>query len=438
MTVSSFPEFLTIRVVATTMRMLFHGILVWLVARRTRGASLTAAIVLAIIFLGGAQIPASADVNVDSDMHGAYDSCIAQFTKVGLRDEVDQLDNMHDHTTYVKKFPYQVPGGHGSKTQGKDDPSRRPPGADATILWDIESTPTQFGETGVFQDNCATLYHEMNHATQRESGTNYSNSDCISKSKDGTVINWVVDISEVTAARAENRYRAAQNMPLRMHYFAKGNWVPLPPLDQECEPPPPTPPSSGGCNVAGGVGTPLVAGMAPVGSGDCVTVTRTVMVFNNCQEAVAWINTGVELGEAFSNFDTHSTPIAIILGTTASFASSELSWTYNPQTSSTKLLVPQWPNMTRADKGAVQQYEAALLAHEEGHHKVARDFMATATKKLVAKGPDPVGNLRKKAATYRKKINDELHDKTVDYDQKTNHGRNQAAVGGKNVTLICP
>jgi hypothetical protein len=172
------------------------------------------------------------------------------------------------------------------------------------------------------------------------------------------------------------------------------------------------------------------------------TVTKEMKDFKSCPEAVNWMNAGAELGLARPQFDNHSSPLVTFVKIQDGWtASSKIWWTYNSTTSSTKLIVPQWPNMTTADNNAVQTLEAALLAHEQGHHKLAKDFMATAAKTLTAKGStrdEAFQNLSTKADDYTNKIQTSVEDKQRDYDDKTAHGVNQAAVGGKNVELVCP
>jgi Bacterial protein of unknown function (DUF922) len=172
-----------------------------------------------------------------------------------------------------------------------------------------------------------------------------------------------------------------------------------------------------------------------------VPVARAIMDFDNCQAAVDWMNKQTELGEVVDNFKPLPAQVNYRVGTTAVVASFVMSWAYDAQTSSTKLIVPRWPNMTTAEKSAVQQYDAALLAHEEGHHKLAKNFMANATKKLEVKGANRADADKKLSASaddYTKKIQDGLTAKKDEYDLKTRGGRNQAAAGGKNVALTCP
>jgi hypothetical protein len=240
---------------------------------------------LAACLLATGLAPAAADVSVASELHGPYDACIAKFRAVGHPEEVDELDNNHRHKTTIKKVPNTVQGGHSTRTQTDDKASRMPPGADATILWDPDGSGPFTGDPGVSEDACATLFHEMNHANDDETGQNYNYSNCVTKQPDGTMIDSGISIAEVNATRAENIYRAAVNaaldkaaasgqpppaalagqarLPLRTTYYSEktGKWETLPlfaadpvgnPDAKGCEPPPPPPqpPGGGGCSVS--------------------------------------------------------------------------------------------------------------------------------------------------------------------------------------------
>jgi predicted secreted Zn-dependent protease len=103
--------------------------------------------------------------------------------------------------------------------------------------------------------------------------------------------------------------------------------------------------------------------------------------------------------------------------------------------------VPEWPDMTAADKAAVKNYRDALKAHEDGHHKVAKDWAGKETKKITGEGATPEearADLERKLEEYKQDAQSRLDQAGQDYDAKTASGANQKAVGGKNVELNCP
>jgi predicted secreted Zn-dependent protease len=100
-----------------------------------------------------------------------------------------------------------------------------------------------------------------------------------------------------------------------------------------------------------------------------------------------------------------------------------------------------WPNMTDADKAAVAAFRAALLAHEEGHFATVEAALATLPKTISATGATgkaAVKALQAKVTTQIADSQKAIDKAKTDYDTTTKNGKNQAAVGGTNVTLTCP
>jgi len=190
---------------------------------------------LAMVFTGCAWLSAPADVNVDNDLHGAYDNCIAEFTRVLKRDEVDKLDSN-------KKRVHVVRGSVAGTTPDNWDQARRV-GSNSTLTWN--PNPKHKFDDGVEEDGCATLYHEMDHANDQMNGVSKDYAECFVL-RGGKKTSVFVSISEINATKAENRYRKARGLGLRTTY----NGQPLP--QEECLPPPPPPPPKGGCNMSSG------------------------------------------------------------------------------------------------------------------------------------------------------------------------------------------
>ncbi|HCT79335.1 MAG TPA: hypothetical protein DGT23_22795 [Micromonosporaceae bacterium] len=172
-------------------------------------------------------------------------------------------------------------------------------------------------------------------------------------------------------------------------------------------------------------------------------VTETKREFKDCNEAVSWLNSSTETGQASS--DIKPTVGKPVTGKTDAgpghTATVDVKWKFNPDGSTTTIEVPEWPNMTPADKAAVQKYKDALKAHEDGHHKVAKDWAAKESTKITGEGATPEearADLQRKLEQYQQDAQQRLDGETAAYDAKTSHGANQSAVGGQDVKLTCP
>jgi hypothetical protein len=170
-------------------------------------------------------------------------------------------------------------------------------------------------------------------------------------------------------------------------------------------------------------------------------VTETKHQVANCTEAVAWIKSSGETGKAFSN-------VSPVVGKQVSAksgdkytASADVKWKFNPDGSTTDLDIPDWPDMSDADKAAVKKYRDALKAHEDGHHKAASDWAASEKAKITGEGATPQeahADLVKKLEEYQNAAREKLNDANKAYEDTTHGGATQDAVGGQNVELNCP
>ncbi|WP_159829216.1 DUF922 domain-containing protein [Arthrobacter sp. 9AX] len=164
--------------------------------------------------------------------------------------------------------------------------------------------------------------------------------------------------------------------------------------------------------------------------------------FKNCGTASDWLNSGVETGSAATGF----TPVLgkpQLAGNNGDGyeVSVDVTWKLNPSKTATVMEVPEWPNMSEADKAAVQEYSDALRAHEEGHHERAIDFMSRNGKTITGEGgtrKEAQADLQRKLDEYMAESKDQLDEVSKSYDETTDHGRNQSAVGGRDVRLNCP
>lgn len=105
---------------------------------------------------------------------------------------------------------------------------------------------------------------------------------------------------------------------------------------------------------------------------------------------------------------------------------------------------PGWTNMP--DNQAMQQAWADLLAaaraHEQAHVDMITSEVALLSGSLATgSGPTPDAAFAQAMAQANgavQQLNDRITRKGYEYDLKTSHGANEAAVGGKNIKLQCP
>jgi len=113
---------------------------------------------------------------------------------------------------------------------------------------------------------------------------------------------------------------------------------------------------------------------------------------------------------------------------------------------STQINMPDysWPNMSAADKAAVQSALNALRAHEEGHVDITEEYvneLSQSSIKISGSGADRDSarlSCDVALAIHEAKIAGELRQRQRDYDDKTHHGAKQSEIGGVDVKLVCP
>jgi predicted secreted Zn-dependent protease len=118
-----------------------------------------------------------------------------------------------------------------------------------------------------------------------------------------------------------------------------------------------------------------------------------------------------------------------------------VTWQLVTADATTTVTRPEWPNMTAADRAAADRFVNALKAHEEGHHQVVRDVMGASPRTIRARGAtadEAVSNLDAEMQSQSRRAQQRIDERNAAYDNRTDHGRNQAAVGGSNTTLTCP
>jgi uncharacterized protein DUF922 len=170
-------------------------------------------------------------------------------------------------------------------------------------------------------------------------------------------------------------------------------------------------------------------------------VTPVTQTFDDCNAAVAWLNSGAWTGDAQPVYKPTAGKIRtkkLRDGTVK--AEVDLSWSYDAS-STAEMTVPTWPNMTAAEKAAVDKYKAALEAHEVKHFDVTDKVVKALPKTVSATGSDDqdaITNLQTEVDTYGSDAQEAIDKATEDYDTKTQHGKTQSAIGGAEVRLDCP
>ncbi|MDX6707795.1 MAG: hypothetical protein QOI48_3641 [Solirubrobacteraceae bacterium] len=173
-----------------------------------------------------------------------------------------------------------------------------------------------------------------------------------------------------------------------------------------------------------------------------VTRRRVTRMFAGCSEAQAWAKDN--LGQ--NNSDANVAPqsgLTVTIGERHDqvTASAMLTFALDPETSLTLVTEPTWPNMTEAEKTEVQAYIDAMQAHEDGHIAAADKVYHEQSKVIEGLGDSEQAarEARREAATqHLEQTEARAVNAHNDYDKTTDHGRNQAAIGGKNTVLNCP
>jgi hypothetical protein len=185
--------------------------------------------------------------------------------------------------------------------------------------------------------------------------------------------------------------------------------------------------------VATGATVGTVGGRRP-------TVNATTKNFDDCNAAVAWLNSGADAGDAQPVYAPKAGKIRSTnqRGGTIK-AEIDLAWNYDPS-SSAEMTIPAWPNMTAAETAAVAKYRSAIQAHESMHFDVTDAIIKALPETVSATGSDKAdatANLQAAVNQYEADAQAAIDKATQDYDTKTQHGKSQSAVGGVDVHLDC-
>lgn len=172
-----------------------------------------------------------------------------------------------------------------------------------------------------------------------------------------------------------------------------------------------------------------------------VQVIRKEKAFTSCDAAGAWLTSTTEAGVSLSDWLTTFKAATVKKNGSVWTARTTATSTYRPERSSITITVPVWSPMTAVDHAAVLSFTARLLAHEEGHQKLARDnIMIFKNIPVVGAGESAaaaISDLDKEKIQFDKDVKKYIDAKEDEYDRVTAHGAKQSAVGGKDVVLIC-
>jgi Bacterial protein of unknown function (DUF922) len=184
--------------------------------------------------------------------------------------------------------------------------------------------------------------------------------------------------------------------------------------------------------VATGATVGTVGGRRPA-------VTATTKNFDDCNAAVAWLNSGADAGDAQPVYAPKAGKIRSTNQGGTLKAEIDLAWNYDPS-STAEMTIPAWPNMTAAETAAVAKYRSAIQAHESMHFDVTDAIIKALPKTVSATGSDKAdatANLQAAVDKYEADAQAAIDKATQDYDAKTQHGKTQSAVGGVDVQLDC-
>lgn len=169
--------------------------------------------------------------------------------------------------------------------------------------------------------------------------------------------------------------------------------------------------------------------------------------FQNCADAAAALQKDAEanIPAATTAYQIKST-VSYTNGNNGSEFTCDATVYWQVDWGSMVINMPQysWPNMTDAEKAAVQSALDALRQHEEGHVNITEQFvdeLSNSAIKISGSGATPAAarkDCENKVASHQTKTGADLRNRQDEYDHQTHHGANQSAIGGTDVKLICP
>ena len=165
--------------------------------------------------------------------------------------------------------------------------------------------------------------------------------------------------------------------------------------------------------------------------------------YNDCDDAARQLSWEKGVGTTRPYLRYHAMRPQVSVNPDGSYnAVIRLTWRVDPYKTIVTLPEISWPNMTDAERLGVKDLVDAMLAHEEGHVRVAENYARDLSgERLSVTGSSPEAakaELMKQLAEHERAVATELDKKENDYDDLTEHGANQSIVGGKDTELRCP
>lgn len=169
--------------------------------------------------------------------------------------------------------------------------------------------------------------------------------------------------------------------------------------------------------------------------------------FLNCADAAAKLRDEAknDMPAATTQYRLKDSPTTSYSGKEGNYTCTATAhWSVDRENMVVNLPQYSWPNMTDAEKAAVQKALNALRDHEEGHVTITEEYakeLSGKTGSVSGSGPTKKAALeacQKKLAQYEAGILGEQEKRQDEYDDKTKHGTKQSAVGGEDVEIVCP
>lgn len=194
-------------------------------ARGQRGGGAAAVVIVALglIAVGTRAPEAQAEITPNAGAASEFAGCMTIFRAPG-GDPAGILPTLDDPSNHV-----QV-----NRNDNDENHEVHVPGTTTSIIsWNTKDGHEYAG--GGNAEKCASLYHELNHAFDDNSG-GQDHRTCFTAGADGKLVDSGIPTTEVNATRAQNQYRTSHGQPARTTYGK----LPLP--TGACQPPPPKDP----------------------------------------------------------------------------------------------------------------------------------------------------------------------------------------------------
>lgn len=169
--------------------------------------------------------------------------------------------------------------------------------------------------------------------------------------------------------------------------------------------------------------------------------------FKDCADAAAQLQADAknDIAAATTEYSIKDSPTTSYSGTEGNYTCTATpNWSFDRGKMVINLPRYSWPNMSAAEKAAVDKAINALRVHEEGHVTIVEEFVAEVDgrkSRISGSGTtkaDALAACKKKLSEYEADIFAEHRKRQSEYDDKTKHGSKQSEVGGEDAQLVCP